>query len=126
MDHRKLRFRKGDMAAIAAVLVLAVLVLLPFVYGKDAPGAYAEVYRDGELICKVSLAEDQEFMVTGKYSNTIAVQDGKIAIIQSDCPGEDCVHSGWLGSSARSLVCLPNGVEIRVVAESDDVDFVVG
>ena len=49
-----------------------------------------------------------------------------IAITGSDCPGEDCVHSGWIKASGRSIVCLPNKVEIRIVGQSDDVDFVVG
>ena len=126
MDSKKLRFRPGDVIAIAAVLVLAVAVLLPFVLRQDAPVAYAEVYRDGQKICVVSLAEDQQFVVQGKYRNVVEVKDGKVAIVESDCPGHDCVSCGWLQDSARSLVCLPNGVEIRVVAESDDVDFVVG
>ena len=65
-------------------------------------------------------------MITGTYSNTITVEEGKIAITASDCPGEDCVHSGAIHTSGRSIVCLPNGVEVRVVSAQSDVDFVVG
>lgn len=126
MPSIRTRFQKGDIAAIAAVAVLAVLVLLPFLRQDPAPAAYAEIYQDGQRIRTVSLAEDQQFTVTGKYTNTIAVDDGRIAIIHSDCPGGDCVSCGWLSSSGRSLVCLPNALEIRVVSEPGDVDFVVG
>lgn len=126
MQNSRLRFRKGDIVAIVAVALLAVLVLLPFLMPDDSPAACAEIYQDGKRVRTVSLAEDQEFTVTGKYTNTICVRDGKIAIIHSDCPGGDCVSCGWLESPGRSLVCLPNGLEIRVVGESGDVDFVVG
>lgn len=122
----KLRFQKGDILAIAVVLLLAVTVLLLFLPGEDVSAAYAEIYKDGKLLKTVLLSEDQEFTVTGKYTNTVTVCDGKIAVTQSDCPGGDCISCGWQESSGRSIVCLPNGLEIRVVAKNSDVDFVVG
>ena len=74
----------------------------------------------------LSLDEDTCFAISGAYTNEITVKDGQIAITASDCPGEDCVHSGSGGSVGRSIICLPNRVEIRVVAGQTDVDFVVG
>lgn len=122
----RLRFQKGDMIAIAGVLLLAAMVFMLFLPKKSDAAAYAEIYQDGKLIKTVSLTQEQEFTITGKYSNTITVRDGKIAVTRSDCPGEDCVSCGWLKSTGRSVVCLPNGLEIRVVAETGDVDFAVG
>lgn len=119
-------FRKGDLIAVAAVLLLAALIFAAFAPRGDAEGAYAQVYQNGALLFTVSLDRDREFPVTGAYSNTVTVKGGKIAITRSDCPGEDCVHSGWLDSPDRSIVCLPNALEIRVVSGSSDVDFVVG
>ena len=69
---------------------------------------------------------EQEFTVTGDYTNTITVRDGKIAVTASDCPGHDCVSCGWVEHGGKSIVCLPNGLEIRVLADRGDVDFVVG
>lgn len=120
----KLRFTKWDAFAVAGILLLAVLIFLLFLPGESA-AACAEVYQNGRLIKRVSLAEDQEFSVGGSYTNTVTVRDGKIAVTGSDCPGEDCVSCGWLSSAGRSVVCLPNGLEIRVVAENSGVDFVV-
>lgn len=122
----KLRFQKGDIAAIALIALLAVLIFVLFL-PKGRPSArYAEIYQDGELLQRVSLLVEQELVVTRKYTNIITVCDGKIAVTRSDCPGEDCVSCGWQGGAGRSIVCLPNGLEIRVVAENADVDFVVG
>lgn len=86
----------------------------------------AQVYQNGELVKTLSLEEDTTFEITGKYSNTITVRGGEIAITASNCPGADCVHSGPIQTCGRSIVCLPNGVEIRVVNAQSDVDFVVG
>ena len=121
-----LRFRKGDWLAIGLVVFLAVAVLLCFLPkdGKDA--SYAEVYLNGKLVKTVDLNKAQSFSVTDRYENRIVVEEGKIFIAESNCPGKDCVHSGKISTLGRILVCLPNGLEIRVVSAPDDVDFVVG
>lgn len=121
-----LRFRKGDFLALAMVAVLAVLVAVCFFPKDSSDAVVAEVYQDGELIHTLSLEEDSSIVVSGDYANTITVKNGEIAITSSDCPGEDCVHSGAIHSSGRSIVCLPNSVEVRVVNAASDVDFVVG
>ena len=122
----RLRFQKWDIAVIAAILVMALAVFAAFLPRENAPAAYAEIYQDGKLLKTVMLSEDQEFTVTGRYTNTVTVCDGKIAVTHSDCPGGDCVSCGWADGAGRSIVCLPNGLEIRVMAGNRDVDFVVG
>ena len=124
--QENLRFRKGDFLAIAAVVLLAVFVAVCFLPKDASIAVMAEVYQGGELVRTLSLDEDMAFEIGGKYTNTITVRNGEIAITESDCPGEDCVHSGAIHSSGRSIVCLPNAVEVRVVYEASDVDFVVG
>ena len=74
---------------------------------------------------ELPLEEDQNVEAEYEYHNLISIQNKMVCILESDCPGEDCVHSGWIGSVGRSIVCLPNRVEVRVVGVQDDVDFVV-
>ena len=121
----KLRFRKGDCLAIGVVIALALAVLLCFFPGNDEPASQAQIYLNGVCIQTVDLTRDQTFEVCDRYRNVIAVSSGSIAVAQSDCPGEDCVHSGSISAPGRVLVCLPNGLEIRVIADEADVDFVV-
>lgn len=121
----KLGFQKWDILAIGAVLLLAAFVFVLFLPKSSHAPARAEIYLDGKLIKTLSLAEDQTFTVENAYTNTLSIRDGKIAVTHSTCPGGDCVSCGWLDSAGRSIVCLPNGLEIRVVAEGD-VDIIVG
>ena len=125
-NQENLRFCKGDLLAIVLVVVLAVAVAVSFFPSGNGDGVQAEVYQNGELIETLSLEENFSFEITGKYTNVITVENGSIGISESTCPGEDCVHSGAIQSMGRSIICLPNGVEIRVVNASSDVDFVVG
>ena len=125
-NQEHLRFRKGDLLAIVLVAALAVFVAVSFLPKENSGSVMAEVYQNGELVKTLSLEVDTTFEIGGKYTNTVTVRDGEIAITESDCPGGDCVHSGAIHTSGRSIVCLPNGVELRVVNAQSDVDFVVG
>lgn len=121
----KLKFCKGDLIAIA--VVIALIVLSGFLFWKvvgTEEGSMVVVYEDGKVIREIPLTEETEFVVEGLYTNKIAVRDGKAAVIESDCPGGDCMHSGWISESGRSIICLPNRVEVRIEDDSD-VDFVV-
>ena len=126
MSRMNLKFRKFDMVAIGAVILLAALVFVLFLPKENSGKVQAEIYQDGKLFAVLDLAEDREVIVPGKYTNVVTVKDGKIAVTESDCPGEDCVRCGWMEHAGRSIVCLPNGMEIRIVGVDGDVDFVVG
>ena len=125
-SQNRLRFQKGDIFAVALVVMLAVVTVFCFLPKDDSVARVAEIYLDGERIEMLDLSKDQMVSIDGNSHNTVTVSGGKVAITASDCPGEDCVHSGAITAPGRSIVCLPNGVEVRVVGQSADVDFVVG
>ena len=122
----RLRFQKGDFLAIAAVLALAAAVFALFLPARNTDAAVVEIYRNGERLRAFPLNVDRQFTVEGDYTNVVTISGGKVAITESSCPGGDCVSCGWVSSAGRSIVCLPNGVEIRIVGAQSEVDFVVG
>lgn len=121
-DH--LRFRKGDLIAIACVLALAgtlALVLLPRL--SSGSDLMVEVYQNGRLIRQIPLHEDASFTVSGAYENTVQIKDGTVHVSEASCPGNDCVHSGRISRSGQSIICLPNKLEIRISGEPE-VDII--
>lgn len=121
----RLTFQKGDLIAILLVVILAVTTAVAFLpRGDSSEEAVVQIWQDGKLIRELPLTTDETILLSGSYENTVEIRDGKVAITESDCPGSDCVHSGWIGSPGRSIVCLPNRVEIRITG-TGDVDFVV-
>ena len=123
----KLTFCKGDIIVISFVTMLAVLIGVLFVKttGTDK-GEIVAIYQDGNKIQEISLYENTEVLIENRYTNRLVVKDEKVAIVESDCPGMDCVHSGRISGRGRSLVCLPNRVEIRIEGEMEsEVDFIV-
>ena len=126
--EQALRFRKGDLLAAALVLLLAAaLTVWLAVQAAAVDTAAAQIYLGGELVAELPLDRDGTYEVEGDYHNTVTVKDGKVAVTHSDCPGGDCLHSGWISTAGRSIVCLPNRMEIRLEGvESDGVDIVIG
>lgn len=123
----RLSFRKGDWLAIGIVAALALTVALLFVPGNGKnQDAVIQVYQNNVLVKECPLEAEEIFTITGDYNNTIVISEGKATIAESDCPGADCVHSGAISTIGRSIVCLPNKVEIRVAGQAEaEVDFVV-
>ena len=123
MNIISLHFRKGDLLAAGFVLLLVLIsaLLLPRLTADSS--RFAQIYQDGALVREVPLDVEQTFQIRGSYTNTVTVQDGKIAVTHSDCPTNDCVHMGWLRDGG-AIVCLPNRVEIRLTGDSD-VDVVI-
>ncbi len=120
INEEKLRFRRGDAVAIATVLVFALALLLLLVFSRSAEKmSIAKVYQDGTLLCELPLDRDTEYTVDGAYRNVITVRSGTVAITESNCPGGDCIHTGAISTGGRSIVCLPNRVEIFLSGESD-------
>lgn len=120
----RLSFQKEDTVAVLIVLILIALSACLFFPRAGKTGGSAQVYLNGEKVYSLDLSEEGTYTVSGKYTNVISVKNGKAAIVESDCPGADCVHTGWISSAGRSIVCLPNRVEVRI-ADFDEVDFVV-
>ena len=119
----RMRFTRWDLIPIAMVLLLGLAVFLLFL-PSDTPAKYVEVYQNGVLLECFSLDNDRTFVVEGDYTNVITVSNGRVAVTESNCPGGDCKKCGWL-STAGSIVCLPNAVEVRLIAGDGRVDIVV-
>jgi hypothetical protein len=122
----RLAFQKGDWIAIGLVIAMAVCVLLPFLPSRGNAPDSVQIWQDGILLATLPLDRDGEYIIDVPYRNVITVRNGQAAITESSCPGADCVHSGWIGHTGRSIVCLPNRTEVRIVGIDSDVDFVVG
>ena len=122
----RLNFAKGDILAILAVVIMAVLVMAAYIPGKDASGnSVVQIWKDGKLVRENALDAQARIEISGEYLNIVTIENGRAAISESDCPGADCVHSGWISEPGRSIVCLPNRVEVRITGASE-VDFAVG
>lgn len=120
----------GDGLVVLAVAAFALFLLYLF---RPAPGSFltATVLLDHETIAQYELsALDQPVTLSLEdvdYPLTIRAERGRIRVLDSTCPGEDCVHTGWVSASGGQIVCLPNHLIISVTgAQAPAVDGVTG
>ena len=121
----RLKMQKGDLISVIAVCVLIVLSFAVFMPKEEKDAQTVQIFQNGNLIKEVPLNKDAGFVIEGDYANIVTIENGAVSITKSTCPGADCVHTGSIKTMGKSIVCLPNRVEIRLVGAPTDIDFTV-
>lgn len=120
--------RKGDIAALACMLLLALTAFLVFYFsGGSRKGAEAVIFVDGAEKERCSLAENQTFTVLledGSY-NLVLIEGGRVQVSDADCPDRLCVRQGAVSQNGESIICLPHKLVVFIDSpEESDMDTV--
>ncbi len=91
-------------------------------YHGQTAGTVANIYQDGVCILSIDLSAvtgTETYTVTDEdgHENVIEVTDGRIRMVEANCPDQVCVDTGWVSSSLKPIVCLPAKLVIQI--ESD-------
>jgi hypothetical protein len=101
-------------------LLLAACLFYFFTALRTEGGRYAEIRVNGQIGSVVALNEDGLYTPAGLPAVRIAVRDGAIGFIASDCPDKICIHAGFLSMPGQAAVCLPNRVAVQVAARGEE------
>ena len=119
-----------DVFVVLAVVLLAVGTAAMTWGGSRTGGTVTAVFSvDGVESEPVSVEEDFRRTVSANgYVLEICCADGEVWVESSDCPTQDCVHTGHISRSGQSIVCLPARVIVTLEggAVSDGPDVVIG
>ena len=124
----KLKPTLWDALVVLAVLALAgLLATRPFLAAKTAGELTVSVAIDGKTVerCALSTYEGGTYESRG-YTLTVAVENGAVRVSESDCPNQDCVHSGAISRAGQSIVCLPARVAVTLEGAASDYDLIAG
>ena len=114
-------FRKGDIAIIAVILIVAAAFY--FFTVSDSDKLEAVITVDGEIIETIKLdAEKEKRLISLKTDPEviIAVENGAIYFEESGCDDKLCVLCGKLTKKGDTAVCLP--AKTVVTVKGADVD----
>ena len=116
---------------VAAMVAGAAVGLLFFLRPGGGNFLQARVVLDGETIAQYDLTTLTEPVTLevddAPYPLTIQVEPGRIRIAESQCPGLDCVHTGWASRAGQQIICLPNRLVIYLEGnDSGGIDAVTG
>lgn len=114
----KLRPTWWDGAVAALVAALAVLSAVWYYGGLESSGPLtATILHRGQVVQTVELdrlTEEMTVTVEGDYHLTILLDRDGVRVAESDCPGQDCVHTGVITRAGQSIVCLPEQVVVQL------------
>ena len=112
----ELKFNRYDAVVAAIVALLAVAVALWFYLPKTQSGELAVVISTGgEETERVKLNSFTETTVTHNgYTLRITADGSGVRVADSDCPTQDCVHTGTITRAGQSIVCLPEQVVVQL------------
>ncbi|MCI9332673.1 MAG: NusG domain II-containing protein [Oscillibacter sp.] len=127
----KLRPTAWDGLVVLCVAALAVGLAVFQWRGGTSRGLTAVVSVDGEEIDRVFLedAAGEKIYRAGAYTLTVEYAAGSARVCSSDCPTQDCVHTGAVSRGGQSVVCLPGRFILRLEGGEPDpegVDAVLG
>ena len=124
----KLKPARWDALVVLIVLALAgLLAARPFLAAKTAGELTVSISVDGETVerCALSTYEGGTYESRG-YTLTVEEKDGAVYVASSDCPNQDCVHSGAISRAGQSIVCLPARVAVTLEGAASDYDLIAG
>ena len=123
-----LRPRLWDLLVVLAVVLLTAGSAWWFYGGQTGGARTCVITHRGDEIARFPLPAEETVAVDGTYHLTITASADGVTVTASDCPGQDCVHTGTISRAGQSIVCLPEQVVIRLEgrAATDDPDITLG
>lgn len=128
-SQHELKFNRFDALVALIIALLAVAAALWFYLPRSQSGQPTVVISvAGEETRRVPLSDFTETTVTGGgYTLRVSTKDGGVAVLDSDCPTQDCVHTGVITRAGQSIVCLPAQVVVHLEGTAPDApDVIVG
>ncbi|MCL2813547.1 MAG: NusG domain II-containing protein [Oscillospiraceae bacterium] len=107
--------KKSDIVLIAGFFVFAAAFLLVFFPGQT--GSFAVIKVNGRIYREAPLGQNIEIKIYSDdktLSNIVYVQDKKVSMSYSNCPGKFCVAHRPVGPEGGVIVCLPNRVTVEI------------
>ena len=128
-SQHELKFNRFDALVALIIALLAVAAALWFYLPRSQSGQLTVVISvAGEETRRVPLSDFTETTVTGgSYTLRVGTRDGGVAVTDSDCPTQNCVHTGVITRAGQSIVCLPAQVVVHLEGSAPDApDVIVG
>lgn len=124
MDKKKLR---NDIILIASLLLVAIISLIVILSTRTKAHLTAKVYVQNDIVETIDLSkkEEKDYTVHGLNGDlTIHTRNGEICVSKSNCPHQDCVKMGYVGTSNRPIICAYNAVYIVIEGHTEyDVEI---
>lgn len=117
--------KKLDYALIIILIIFAISFNFFFVKIKTNKSADELVVTlHGEFYASYPLSKDGIYTIeTGNNKqniNTFQIQDGKVKMLDANCPDRYCTHSKAIENNSEIIVCLPHEIILEIVSDDKE------
>ena len=140
--HPELKWNRFDTLVALTVALLAIvsalLFYLPKTGGGDQLTLVITVGGQEQSRTPVTQLPDGPVRIEGRGGYTLTLSpsysdlpfspEWSVRVSDSDCPGQDCVHTGAISRAGQSIVCLPAQVVVYLegTPAAGQPDVIVG
>ena len=120
---------RNDLILIGSLLLVAVIALMVVLLTRKKENLVAKVSVQNEIVLTIDLnaVNDEHYYVDGLHDKVhIHVKDKSIAVLESGCPHQDCVHMGYVKETNRPIICTYNAVCIVIEGSTSSNDVYIG
>lgn len=124
--------KKRDLILIAAALVLAGALYAVSQLSLGVQASTIVVTVDGQERLRRPLAVEDSYEIRQEDGavNIVAVEDGAVYMKEANCRDGLCIRQGRMKNGAKTIVCLPHKLVVRITGEAidtthDDLDVII-
>lgn len=113
---------RNDIILISSLVIVTAIAITFTLAFKKVDHLFAHIHVQNEVIKDIDLSKkyDETYYVKGINGEVVVhTKDGAIAIIQSNCPHQDCVHMGYVKETNKPIICAYNAVYITIDGDSN-------
>lgn len=109
---------KKDVFFCIITLLLAGCFCIGIYFAPHAAASTLVVFHDSVEIAMYDLRVDREVDVSvdGDFLHLV-IKNGTVSVSASDCAGQDCVHAAPISKAGQSILCAPQRILLRLVAD---------
>ena len=114
MKNKTLR---NDLIIIGSLLLVTVLSLVCVLVFRKKGNLIAKIHVQNEVVETIDLSkkEEKDYLIKGLNGYVrVHTHDGAIAIVESNCPHQDCVRTGYVHETNHPIICAYNAVYITI------------
>jgi hypothetical protein len=101
------------------ILIIVIILGALFLFGMQvhlpAAANYAVVTQNGVVLKEIECAKDEIInLPLNNGTMRLETKGGGMRVIDSTCPEQICVHSGWIRKPGQSIICVPNQIVVEL------------
>lgn len=115
---------KKDIILISGITLIAFLFwLIPHLLNEraDMRDGRVRVFQDGEEIGRYYVLQNQSVLLPygEEHYNLMVIQDGKVSVMEADCPDGLCTRQREISRNGESIICLPHKIVIQIESNKE-------